>query len=79
MARLRIDQFAFRRDGKDWKVTRPERQTTLVRIVPDEKYQNMWRLVRRDGSFSDMVNFIRAKDAAFGVAESLVYLREEPR
>jgi len=32
-------------------------------IVPDEKYPGMWRIVRPDGSLSDMVNRARAKDA----------------
>jgi len=32
-------------------------------IVPDEKYPSMWRVVRTDGSLSDMTNRTRAKDA----------------
>jgi hypothetical protein len=32
-------------------------------IVPDERYSGMWRVVRSDGSLSDMVNRTRAKDA----------------
>ena len=32
-------------------------------IVPDEKYPGMWRIVRPDGSLSDMANRTRAKDA----------------
>jgi hypothetical protein len=32
-------------------------------IVRDERYNWMWRVRRPDGSISDMVNRIRAKDA----------------
>ena len=43
-------------------------------FVPDKTYPGMWRVVRPDGSLSDMVNKSRAKDAAWGVAENAVYL-----
>jgi hypothetical protein len=33
-------------------------------VVQDEKYPQMWRVRRLDGSLSDMVNRDRAKDAA---------------
>jgi len=33
-------------------------------VVQDEKYPQMWRVRRPDGSLSDMVNQTRAKDAA---------------
>ena len=39
----------------------------IVRIVPDEKYPNMWRIERPDGKLTDMVNKTRAKDAALSV------------
>ena len=32
-------------------------------IVPDAKWPNMYRLVRPDGTLSNMVNLTRAKDA----------------
>jgi hypothetical protein len=34
----------------------------------------MWRVVRRDGSLSDMINKTRAKDVAWGLAESVVFV-----
>ena len=34
-----------------------------VAIVPDKRFPGMYRLKRTDGSFSDMVNLTRAKDA----------------
>lgn len=40
----------------------------LARIVPDAAYSAMWRLVRADGSLSDMANLARAKDAALDLA-----------
>jgi hypothetical protein len=38
-------------------------------VVRDERYPNMYRLVRPDGSLSDMVNLTRAKDALAAVCE----------
>jgi hypothetical protein len=38
-------------------------------IVPDAKWPGMYRLVRPDGSLSDMVNLTRAKDALRGATE----------
>jgi hypothetical protein len=34
-----------------------------VAIVPDERFPGMCRLKRADGSFSDMLNLTRARDA----------------
>jgi hypothetical protein len=42
-----------------------------VAIVPDKRFPGMYRLKRTDGSFSDMVNLTRAKDA-------LAEIRERP-
>src|SRR5262245_36438105 len=38
-------------------------------IVPDAKWPGMYRLVRPDGTLSDMVNLTRAKDALRGATE----------
>ena len=46
----------------------------LAHIVPDKTYPGMWRVVRPDGSLSDIVNKTRAKDVAWGLAENAVYL-----
>ena len=46
----------------------------LAHIVPDKTYPGMWRVLRPDGSLSDMVNKTRAKDVAWGLAENTVYL-----
>ena len=46
----------------------------LAHIVPDKTYPGMWRVVRPDGSLSDMVNKTRAKDVAWRLAENAVYL-----
>ena len=35
----------------------------VAEIVADEKHRGMWRVVRPDGSLSDMTNRTRAKDA----------------
>src|SRR5262249_52810206 len=34
-----------------------------VALVPDKRFPGMYRLKRTDGSFSDMVNLTRARDA----------------
>ena len=47
-------------------------------IVPDEKYSGMWRVRYPDGTLSDMVNRVRAKDAARALARAaLDRLRNE--
>src|SRR5262245_10098515 len=40
----------------------------LATVVPDEKYQGMFRVRTKDGQLSDMVNLSRAKDAARSLA-----------
>jgi hypothetical protein len=36
--------------------------------VPDDKYHDMYRVVRPDGSLSSMANRTRAKDAGMALA-----------
>jgi|KBSMisStaDraftv2_1062788.scaffolds.fasta_scaffold74570_4 hypothetical protein len=38
-------------------------------VVVDERYPQMWRVRRPDGSLSDMVNRTRAKDAALAMLD----------
>ena len=78
-SRLVIAQFRFLPDASGLKVCLPGKATALARLVPDEIHAGMWRVVRRDGSLSDMVNKVRAKDVAFGLAEAAVYLRLPPQ
>src|SRR5215471_11009801 len=40
----------------------------LISIEPDSKYPDMWRVRLLDGSLSDMVSRVRAKDAATCIA-----------
>jgi hypothetical protein len=40
-------------------------------ITPDERYSNMYRVRLPDGSWSDMVNRTRARDAARIISEHL--------
>jgi hypothetical protein len=75
MARLRIAQFDYVPDGGGFKVCQPGKATALARIVRDSVVPGMWRVVRSDGKLSDMVNLARAKDVAFGIAETALYLR----
>jgi len=41
----------------------------LARIVADDYWPSMWRIVWPDGRRSDLVNLDRAKDAAAAIAE----------
>jgi len=41
----------------------------IFRVVPDDFYPDMWRVMHPDGSLSDMANLTRAKDAAFVMAD----------
>jgi hypothetical protein len=43
--------------------------TPMVRIVPDECWPGMWRMVWPDGSQSDMANLARIKDAAAEICD----------
>jgi len=47
---------------------RRARSAPVAEIVPDEKWPSMWRVRLPDGTLSDMVNLIRAKDAAVTLA-----------
>ena len=72
--RLRIDQFRFLRDGNGLKCCTLTSTKALARIVPDGSYSGMWRIVCPDGRLSDILNLTRAKDVAFGIAETITYL-----
>src|SRR5262245_39793977 len=72
--RLALAQFRFSPDGNGLKVCLPGKTTALARLVPDENYAGMWRVVD-PGGLTDMVNKARAKDIAWGVAETATYLR----
>jgi hypothetical protein len=79
-SRLELAQFQFLPDGSGLKVCLPGRTTALARLVPDEIYAGMWRVVRPGGGgLTDMVNKTRAKDIAFGLAEKAIYLRLPPQ
>jgi hypothetical protein len=73
--RLRIEQFRFLPDRDGIKVCSLASPKQLARIIPDRVHAGMWRVVYPDGRLSDMVNLSRAKDTAFGQAETAVYLR----
>ncbi len=73
--RLVIAQYDYLPDGDGLKVCQPDKTKALARIVPDTQYPTMWRVVRSDGSLSDILNKTRAMDLAFGRAEIATYLR----
>ena len=55
-----ISASAFR-----WRGTRLYfNEKIIARIIADETCPKMWRVVRPDGSLSDMANITRARDAA---------------
>ena len=47
-------------------------------IVPDERYPQMWRIRRPNGSLSDMLNRTRAKDAAMALLDKDLRAAETP-
>jgi len=73
--RLELPQFRFLPDGNGLKVCLPGKTTALARLVPDEIHVGMWRVVRPIGGLTDIVNKARAKDVAFGLVETAIYLR----
>jgi hypothetical protein len=54
------------RDGSAWVVRHG--RTELARAVPDDKHPGMWRVRSAGGSWSDIINLPRAKDAAASIA-----------
>jgi hypothetical protein len=42
--------------------------TELARAVPDDKYPGTWRVRSAGGTWSDIINLPRAKDAAASIA-----------
>ena len=60
--------------GEVLKICTMTNTKALAHVVPDKTYPGMWRVLRPDGSLSDMVNKTRAKDVAWGLAENAVYL-----
>jgi hypothetical protein len=48
-----------------WKGSKLYFEGKIVgRVVPDGDWPGMWRVIRQDGSLSDMANLTRARDAA---------------
>jgi hypothetical protein len=41
----------------------PKKTDLDPRLIPDDRWRNMWRIRYPDGALSDMVNLTRAKDA----------------
>jgi hypothetical protein len=72
--RLNNIQLEFRRDGDGITCHLPGKARVLARIEPDATYPRMWRVRFPDGRLSGMVNKARAKDVAWGIAESAVYI-----
>jgi hypothetical protein len=75
--KLATGQFHFLPDGDGLKVCKLKHTQALARIVPDKVYPNMWRVIRANGQLSDMLNKARAKDVAWGMAETKVFLGED--
>ena len=41
----------------------------LVRVIPDDRWPEVWRMAWPDGSLSDLANLSRIKDAAIAICE----------
>jgi hypothetical protein len=44
-------------------------RTPMVRVMPDDTYANMWRMIWPDGQLSDLANLSRIRDAAATICE----------
>ena len=77
--RLVALQLRFLPDGDGLKVCTPTSERPLARLVPDKVCPQMWRVVRPDGGLSGLLNRARAKDMAFGLAESALFTGEARR
>ena len=53
----------------------PKLARANARLVPDNIYPGMWRVLAPSGTLSDIVNKTRAKDLAWCLAESMVSTR----
>ena len=76
--KLELQLFDFHKKGNEITVTKAGKTKIMVRIVRDLAYPSMWRVVRADGSLSDMLNLARAKDVAYGIAESAIFIDPKP-
>jgi hypothetical protein len=54
-------------------------KAALAHVVPDERYPGMWRAKVTSGTFSDMTNKTRAKDAAMEAALAVLNRKQEYR
>jgi hypothetical protein len=41
----------------------------MIRVVPDDRWPGMWRMIWPDGQLSDMANLSRIKDAAAEICD----------
>ena len=73
--RSRVLDLRFVKDGENaWKVCFAKSARGLCRVLRDTKYPEMWRVERPNGTLTDMVNLARAKDAAWGMAEGVLFV-----
>jgi hypothetical protein len=56
-------EHCFQSENSNEKSTRGSPKNLDPRIVPDERWPGMFRIRRRDGSLTDMVNLTRAHEA----------------
>ncbi|MGZ3272087.1 MAG: hypothetical protein ACXU71_14070 [Croceibacterium sp.] len=73
-----MTQFRFLPDGNGLKCCPPTSTRALVRLVRDKVHAEMWRVVRADGSLSDLMNKTRAREAAAAIAATFVSKEDLP-
>jgi hypothetical protein len=62
--------LTWRRDADSWIVS--VQQVRMFRVVPDEQFAEMWRVVDEHGHLSERANLARAKDAAASMALAIL-------
>jgi hypothetical protein len=77
MSAVRFSKFKFNKSFYEWRAAGVLRQ--LIRtgrivavVVPDAHFPSMFRTKFPDGSISEMVNLMRAKDAALSLADAVL-------
>jgi hypothetical protein len=56
-------------EGRHYALYSRNSKKPLVRVVPDDRWPGMWRMIWPDGQQSDMANLSRIKDAAVDICQ----------
>ena len=63
----RHEMLRWKRDATGWRLFGGKR--SFGRVVPDQKWPGMWRVVLHNGRLSDMANLSRARNSVMAMAD----------